>query len=243
MTMGLAARVFGGAQLRRFEMRCRWVGAVGGGIGSALLIWDLEHPERFYMIFTRPQWKSWLVRGGFIIGAYGLVLALHLIASLLLAPGLARALAWAGLPLAAATAAYTAYLFAQSKARDLWQSPLLAPQMLVQAVLAGSAVLLSLAASSMMASALREFVAGSALLVVLFVFFETTMVHVTAHSRLGVWEMVRGRYAAFFWVGVLLLVGGVLSPWIGGLAALAALLGLLLYEHSYVQAAQAVPLA
>ena len=30
---------------------------------AALLIWDLEHPERFYLIFTRPQWRSWLVRG------------------------------------------------------------------------------------------------------------------------------------------------------------------------------------
>ena len=29
------------------------------------------------MIFTRPQWKSWLVRGAFIISGYGAVLALH----------------------------------------------------------------------------------------------------------------------------------------------------------------------
>ena len=26
------------------------------------LIGDLEHPRRFYYIFTRPQWRSWLVR-------------------------------------------------------------------------------------------------------------------------------------------------------------------------------------
>src|SRR6185295_7160665 len=31
-----------------------------------LLIGDLEHPMRFYLIFTRPQWRSWLVRGGVI---------------------------------------------------------------------------------------------------------------------------------------------------------------------------------
>jgi Fe-S-cluster-containing dehydrogenase component len=219
------------------------LGLIFLALTGALLIWDLEHPERFYMIFTRPHWKSWLVRGGFIIGAFGLVLALHLIASLLLAPGLARALAWAGLPLAAATAAYTAYLFAQSKARDLWQSPLLAPQMLVQSVLAGSAALLPFATGSLMAGALAEFIGAAAGITLLFVFFETTMVHVTAHSKLAVWEMTRGRYAAFFWVGVLLLLGGALTPWLGGIAALAGLLGLLLYEHAYVQAAQAVPLA
>src|SRR5207344_3276200 len=27
------------------------------GLTGLLLIWDLEHPERFYMIFTKRQWK------------------------------------------------------------------------------------------------------------------------------------------------------------------------------------------
>ena len=38
---------------------------------GALLVWDLEHPERFWMVLARPQWRSWLVRGGFAITAYG----------------------------------------------------------------------------------------------------------------------------------------------------------------------------
>ena len=46
-------------------------------------------------------------------------------------------LAVGGLPLAAMTAVYTAYLFAQAKARDLWQNPLLPAHLLVQALLAG----------------------------------------------------------------------------------------------------------
>ena len=58
-----------------------WVAPVLSGVFLAitggLLIWDLEHPERFYMIFTRPQWRSWLVKGAFIIAGYSLVLALH----------------------------------------------------------------------------------------------------------------------------------------------------------------------
>ncbi|HEU4766538.1 MAG TPA: 4Fe-4S dicluster domain-containing protein, partial [Pyrinomonadaceae bacterium] len=29
-------------------------------ITGGLLLWDLEHPERFHLIFTRPQWRSWL---------------------------------------------------------------------------------------------------------------------------------------------------------------------------------------
>jgi hypothetical protein len=36
------------------------------------------------------------------------------------------------------TAVYTAFLFAQAKARDLWQNPLLPPHLVVQAVLAGA---------------------------------------------------------------------------------------------------------
>ena len=33
------------------------------GLTGLLLIWDLRHPMRFYLIFTRPHWRSWLVRG------------------------------------------------------------------------------------------------------------------------------------------------------------------------------------
>ncbi|MDH3734968.1 MAG: 4Fe-4S binding protein, partial [Gemmatimonadota bacterium] len=47
------------------------------GVTGALLIWDLEHPMRFFMIFTRPHWKSWLVRGAFVIAAYSLILVAH----------------------------------------------------------------------------------------------------------------------------------------------------------------------
>jgi len=47
MTMGLAAQLAGGTRLRQFEERCRWVGAIGGGIGSVLLISDLGRKARF----------------------------------------------------------------------------------------------------------------------------------------------------------------------------------------------------
>ena len=56
-------------------------------------------------------------------------------------------------------------------------------------------------------------------------------------------EMTGGRYAAFFWTGMLLVAAGMLAPWVGAPAVAAAALGLLAYEHAYVQAAQSVPLA
>jgi hypothetical protein len=42
--------------------------------------------------------------------------------------------------LAAGTALYTAFLFGQAKGRDLWQSPLLGPHLIVQALGAGSSL-------------------------------------------------------------------------------------------------------
>ncbi|MEX2281079.1 MAG: 4Fe-4S dicluster domain-containing protein [Gemmatimonadota bacterium] len=214
-------------------------------ITGLLLIWDLEHPARFYMIFTRPHWKSWLVKGAFIIGAYGLLLSAHFIGGFYGKPALLRSLAWVGMPLAAGTAVYTAYLFAQSKARDLWQNPLLAPQMLMQSLLAGAAAILPFALpdGGSGIDVLQWVVAIASGVILLFILFETTMVHVTAHSRLAVWEMTRGRYAQWFWAGVVGLAFGVVTGWISGWMALPALVGLLLYEHAYVQAGQAVPLA
>ena len=50
------------------------------GVTGVLLIWDLRHPKRFYLIFTRHHWRSWLVRGSFIIGAYGGAAAAYLAA-------------------------------------------------------------------------------------------------------------------------------------------------------------------
>ncbi len=45
----------------------RLVGPVLAGaflaLTGLLLIWDLKQPRRFYLLLTRPQWRSWLVRG------------------------------------------------------------------------------------------------------------------------------------------------------------------------------------
>ena len=48
----------------------------------------------------------------------------------------------AGAALGIATAGYTAFLFAQAKGRELWQSPLFLWHLIVQALIAGAALLL-----------------------------------------------------------------------------------------------------
>ncbi|MGI8574969.1 MAG: 4Fe-4S dicluster domain-containing protein [Egibacteraceae bacterium] len=227
----------------------RWavplVSAVFLAVTGAVLIWDLEHPARFYYIFTRPQWRSWLVRGGVIIAVYGAVLALHVLVSLFGGGAVQTALIVVGLPAAIMTAVYTAFLFAQAKARDLWQNPLLPPHLLIQAVLAGAAALLPLAVwlEPAAADVIGVVLAGSVVAHLLVVLGELTLAHPTAHARLAAHHLVSGRHGRFFWSGALLAGLAALAPWIGVAAAPLALAGLLAHEHAYVQAGQSVPLA
>ena len=215
------------------------------GLTGVILIADLQHPLRFIYIFTRPQWRSWLVRGAFIIGGYGGVLGLHFLLGLAGVATLPRWIAIIGVPLAAMTAIYTGYLFAQAKARDLWQNPLLPPHLLVQSLLAGSGALMPVAAwlEPRAVVPLGVILAAAAAVHLLMVAGEVTLTHPTAHARLASHEMTGGHYARFFWPGVALVALALAAPLIGVLAAPAALLGLLAHEHAYVQAGQSVPLA
>jgi len=209
-----------------------------------LLISDLEHPARFYMILTRPQWRSWLVRGGVILTAFSALIGLHLLASFF-SDNPPPAFAVAGIALAIAAGTYTAWLFAQAKARDLWQSPLLPPQHLVQCILAGAATLLIAAAvvDSSLVLLFARITAAAALVHLLLIAAEIMTPHPTAHARLAVHEMVRGRYRVAFAAGLILQFAGLLAVPLGVATAPFVLAGLLAYEHAHVGAGQAVPLA
>jgi formate-dependent nitrite reductase membrane component NrfD len=168
-----------------------------------------------------------------------------------------------GIPLSILTAIYTAYLFAQAKARDMWQNPLLPPHLFLQALLLGSAVLLILYVAMRrepephlavdLILPLLWIIAVSSLLHLSMIWGEVSLTHPTAHARLAIWEMVRGRYRNDFWIGTLLSLVGGLIPWlaifgvvnisIGVAGAPMAVIGLMLYENAYVQAGQSVPLA
>ena len=216
------------------------------GITGVLLIWDLKHPFRFWMIFTRHQWKSWLVRGSFIIGAFGAAAFASLVVGVLDMRTSQQVIGVIGAVTGLATACYTAYLFAQAKARDLWQSPLLPAHLAVQAVLAGTASLLPFAVAMSDDTAVRALeivLAVSAISHLLLVWTETTLPHVTAHARLAGHEMTGGKYATYFRVGLLGVLVSVAAPVIGVIAVPFALIGLLAHEHAYVQAGQSVPLA
>jgi len=227
----------------------RWVAPVGGGFFVAvtclLLVADLSHPFRFWMIFWRPQWNSWLVRGGVILVSYSAVLAAHFVSSIVGATWVSVWLMWIGAPLAIASSIYTAWLFGQAKARDLWQNPLLAPHLLVQAMAAGSAVVVPFALY--FAPQAVDFVlwwtAGATLVHLAFMASEFASPTPSEHARIAHYEMTRGRFRHFFAAGVVLSVIGLAAPWLGVWVCLFAFLGPLAYEHAFVQGGQSVPLA
>ena len=215
---------------------------------GAILIWDLEHPERFHLIFRRPQWRSWLVRGGFVIGGYGAALAAHFAAAL---TGVSPPpwLGWLGGGLAVFTAVYTAFLFGQAKARDMWQNPLLPVHFLVQAMVAGGGAMV-LAAVAMegsagaLAGAANGAVGGAgaadgaaaagasagSVAAGLRVFALASAAHLlmiagevfmpppTAHARLAEREMTHGRFRWWFRVGLLGGLAGAAAPWLAAAA-------------------------
>jgi Fe-S-cluster-containing dehydrogenase component/formate-dependent nitrite reductase membrane component NrfD len=255
-TKGIAAGVYliplllvAGGLLGSDSALWRWVAPVVAGAFLAatggLLIWDLEHPGRFLLIFTRPQWKSWLVRGAFLISAFAVVLAVHAMGALIGRTAWLLTLGIVGLVLATMTVVYTAYLFAQAKARDLWQSPLLPVHFLVQALASGAAVLVPLAwwLQPDIVAVLGWVIGAGSLAHLLMVGGELTLTHGTAHARLAAEELVRGRYRTFFWGSTVLMGVALTGPWLAPAAAAAVLAGLLAYEHAYVQAGQSVPLA
>jgi Fe-S-cluster-containing dehydrogenase component len=249
-----ALLVTGGALPRESPLWTRTAPLVAGGFllaTAALLVADLERPERVRVVLGRPQWRSWVARGALVLVAYGAALALHAFSGLLDAGPARRAAAAAalllGLPLSTLAALHTAWLFGQARARELWQSQVRPLQILVHAILAGSASLVLVAGSTHPGDArlLAGVAAPATLLNLLLLASQAMMAPVTAHARLGALEMTKGRLGRVFWSSVALQAAGavVLLVAPGAPGAALVLAGLLGLEHAFVRAEQSVPLA
>jgi Fe-S-cluster-containing dehydrogenase component/formate-dependent nitrite reductase membrane component NrfD len=228
-----------------------------------LLVADLKRPDRFLYLLLRPQWKSWLVIGGYILVVYGGILGAFVVAQMLGFGGLAEALVWPGAVAAALTATYSAYLFKQARGRVFWNSPLLSIHLFVQMIVAGGAVL-------MIVAVLRSWMYGTRMMESGFVYLQYELIGaLVAHTVLMAAELfmpeesiersravrliLRGPFLKLFWglavvagtiVPLIALVAGLAG--VGAVATAAALLslgGILAWEHVWVQAGQAVPLS
>jgi len=243
--LGIAAPVIGGAFI---------------AITLVLLVADLKRPDRALFLVTKANPTSWLVWGGYILGIFGLIEAAWFLAAIL---GAFSVIGWLLVPAAIfgiAAAGYTAFLFGQAEGRDFWQSPLLFPILIVQALLAGSAALGLLAwilgafraLTALFAAVLLAAIALHCILVLIEVFGA----HSNSHVATAAHYMRRGALRGLFW-GLFFVIGSLLplallivalllpgvQPILLGSAAVLALIGLFAYEHCFVVAGQIVPLS
>ncbi len=225
------------------------------GATGALLVKDLDRPDRFLNVLLRPQWKSWLVRGGYTITIFGGLMTL-LGALQFFQVGKVLLFVLQGFTLVAAlmTAVYTAFLFAQAKGRDFWQSPSLALHMLVHSFMAGAAAFLLV---QLISPDSTEWYSYLRLILLIgigvnlgLMVLEFATTHPTEEARLTVKMILKGRYRNLFWWGAVLL-GNILpvvllllstGPSVSAVAAAFVLVGMYLTEKIWVEAPQRVQL-
>jgi formate-dependent nitrite reductase membrane component NrfD len=226
---------------------------------TVLLVWDLDHKERFLRVVFMPQSKSWLARGAFILIAYSGLCSVFWLAAVLGLSVATSILLWPTVVVGFCAAAYTAFLFGQCEGRDLWQTPLLPAHLIIQALLCGSAVL-ALLPDALGGSVQTLSVAVPALAVILGLHLlmlvgEVAMPHTTDNARYGARLMTHGPFARAFWGGGV-VAGGIIPLLLllyarlffaapnritAGFASVLALVGLLIFEWCFVMAGQSVP--
>ncbi len=228
---------------------------------TILLIKDLSQPKRFLNILLRPQWKSWVARGAYIMVTFtavaGLWWLLEGAAYLDWLPAefiasIRPIAAWIVFPFALGVVIYTAFLLGQAEGRDMWQNNLLPFQLLSQSMMVASGLFFSLNAFIM------NFPADlHALLVVLFPASIAVNLLLTFAGKLNSFptdtamlasrEMTHGKFRNHYWWGgiafghvipfVLILAFAPALPF----AVLFTLVGLFFYEYAFVMAPQYIP--
>ena len=227
---------------------------------TILLIKDLSQPKRFLNILLRPQWKSWVARGAYIMvtftviaglwwlleaGAFWNIIPADFVASI-------RTLtAWIVFPFALGVVIYTAFLLGQAEGHDMWQSNLLPFQLFAQSAMVASGMFL-------IVNLFVDFPADlTALLTVLFPASIAINLLLTFAGKLNSFptntallasrEMTHGKFRNHYWWGgialghivplVLVIAFSAALP----VAVLASLVGLFLYEYAFVMAPQHIP--
>jgi formate-dependent nitrite reductase membrane component NrfD len=158
------------------------------------------------------------------------------------------------------TAVYTAFLFAQAKGRDFWQSPMLGLHMIIHSLMAGFAVFLLALPILGVNFGFRMVLVFFALAAIVFhlitLAIELTTTHTTDDAHRTVNMITRGEFARKFWLGMifagnvaplgLLLAFRFVFPeqaWAFALSGILILVGLWFAEDIWVKAPQRIPLS
>ena len=224
------------------------------GLTGLFLVMDLDRPDRFLNVLLRPQWNSWLVKGGYTISVFGLLVTVWAAMTIFEIKTGETVLLWITAFFAVLLAIYTAFLFAQAKGRDFWQSPSLALHMLVHSVMAGAAIF----ALVSMVSGMEDWMSilKNTMIIVLVVnlftmITELTMTHPSTAAHTVVKMITKGRYKNLFWIGSV-LIGNILpllliflspSSFVLAGAAILILIGIYATEKIWVEAPQRIPLS
>jgi Fe-S-cluster-containing dehydrogenase component/formate-dependent nitrite reductase membrane component NrfD len=226
-----------------------------------LLIKDLSQPKRFLNVLLRPQWKSWLARGAYIMVTFtaiaGLWWLLEGAAYLNWVPtdflvGIRPFAAWITFPLALGVVVYSAFLLGQAEGRDMWQSPLLPFELLAQSFVVSSGVFLALSTFISLPASLQGFLsvvfpASLGINLLLMLGNKFAMPFASEIAMLASRDITHGHYRNYFWWGGVAL-GHVIpfglffvAPLTIPIAALAVIAGLFFYEYAFVMAPQRIP--
>jgi len=226
-----------------------------------LLIKDLSQPKRFLNILLRPQWKSWVARGAYIMVVFtaiaGLWWLLEGAAYIGWLPaefvtGIRPFAAWITFPFALGVVIYTAFLLGQAEGRDMWQSNLLPFQLFAQSMMVASGVFLIVNMFISFSTDLH------ALLVILFPASVAINLLLTFAGKFNSFasevallahrEMTQGKFRNHYWWGgitlghliplALLLAFSTLAL---PVAVVCAVVGLFFYEYAFVMAPQHIP--
>ncbi|MHA2099010.1 MAG: 4Fe-4S dicluster domain-containing protein [Candidatus Kariarchaeaceae archaeon] len=240
-----------------FVARVALIALISLTLTAVFLVLDLDQPKRFHTVLLRPNWSSWLARGAYIITIYGGLLTFVLLISALgnQIPGF---IGWLTLIFAFLGSVYTAFLFAQAKSRDFWQSPLLPFEMIIHSLLTGSAfyyLILKYLHSGSLANItiysdpivnLDTIFIGAAISTILFAVAEVTIHHPTADSDRVAKELRQGKWAPTYWTGV--VFAGIGPLFIGStslipIVPVVAIIGVWLLNRAWVYAPQEVKLS
>jgi len=219
---------------------------------------DLHQPFRMWHIFVYSHWTSAIAVGAVMATVFvGLLSLLVLLAYKKEFEKFDRIFLWTTI-LAIPVTLYTAGLMAQCTARELWQMPTESVQMILAALLAGSAFMILMGGSKLSDEAkntLGVVLGLSALMAFIIYMAEYIFGPMKAEEVAAVLDYVKGKgeYTVMFWVGqwmtyilpmlFVLLSRTSKSESILKIAAILALVGLAIVKHVWLMIPQLLPMS